>query len=70
MMPLFDAQSGESLALPNGMSMSPFRTGATNGVAINVLARDDASAFAPIGSGAQARDRLRTAVAVRDLNSV
>ncbi|WP_416841144.1 ornithine cyclodeaminase family protein [Haloferax sp. DFSO52] len=70
MTPLFDAESGEPLALLDGASMNPFKTGAAGGVAVDVLARDDASSVALIGSGAQARGQLRAIDAVRDLDSV
>ncbi|MFC7128080.1 ornithine cyclodeaminase family protein [Haloferax chudinovii] len=70
MTPLFDAESGEPLALLDGASMNPFKTGAAGGVAIDALARDDASTLALIGSGAQARGQLRAAATVRDLDTV
>ncbi|WP_411963731.1 ornithine cyclodeaminase family protein [Haloferax sp. YSMS24] len=70
MTPLFDAESGEPLALLDGASMNPFKTGAAGGVAVDVLAREDASSVALIGSGAQARGQLRAIDAVRDLDSV
>ncbi|KAB1196013.1 MULTISPECIES: ornithine cyclodeaminase family protein [Haloferax] len=70
MTPLFDAESGEPLALLDGASMNPFKTGAAGGVAVDVLAREDASSVALIGSGAQARGQIRAIDAVRDLESV
>ncbi|ELZ82990.1 ornithine cyclodeaminase [Haloferax elongans ATCC BAA-1513] len=70
MTPLFDADSGEPLALLDGASMNPFKTGAAGGVAVDALARDDATSVALIGSGAQARGQLRAVAAVRDLDSV
>ncbi|AFK20543.2 ornithine cyclodeaminase family protein [Haloferax mediterranei ATCC 33500] len=70
MTPLFDAESGEPLALLDGASMNPFKTGAAGGVAVDALAREDASTVALIGSGAQARGQLRAIAAVRDLETV
>ncbi|WP_410767182.1 ornithine cyclodeaminase family protein [Haloferax sp. DFSO60] len=70
MTPLFDAESGEPLALLDGASMNPFKTGAAGAVAADELARDDASTVALIGSGAQARGQLRALATVRDLESV
>ncbi|ELZ94282.1 ornithine cyclodeaminase [Haloferax mucosum ATCC BAA-1512] len=70
MTPLFDAESGEPLALLDGASMNPFKTGAAGGVAVDALARDDATTVALIGSGAQARGQLRATAAVRDLDTV
>ncbi|KAB1188197.1 MULTISPECIES: ornithine cyclodeaminase family protein [Haloferax] len=70
MTPLFDAESGKPLALLDGASMNPFKTGAAGGVAVDVLAREDASTVAVIGSGAQAKGQLRAIDAVRDLETV
>ncbi|QCJ46640.1 ornithine cyclodeaminase family protein [Haloprofundus sp. MHR1] len=70
MTPLFDAESGEPLALLDGASMNPFKTGAAGGVAVDALAREDAESVAIIGSGAQARGQLRATAAVRDLDTV
>ena len=68
--PIFDSESGEPLALLDGASMNPFKTGATGAVAADELAREDASSAAIIGSGAQARGQLRALATVRDLETV
>ena len=68
--PIFDAESGEPLALVDGASMNPFKTGATGAVAVDELAREDASTAAVIGSGAQARGQLHATATVRDFESV
>ncbi|MFB6155198.1 MAG: ornithine cyclodeaminase family protein [Haloferacaceae archaeon] len=68
--PLFDADSGEPLALVDGASMNPFKTGAAGAVGVDALAREDASSLAIIGSGAQARGQLRATAEVRDLDTV
>ncbi|NHN49708.1 ornithine cyclodeaminase family protein [Halostella sp. JP-L12] len=68
--PLFDAESGEPLAVLDGASMNPFKTGAAGGVGLDALAREDATSVALIGSGAQARGQLRAAVEVRDIETV
>ncbi len=68
--PLFDAKSGSLLALVDGASMNPYKTGAAGGVAVDALARADASEAAVYGSGAQARGQLKATAAVRDLESV
>jgi len=70
MTPLFDADSGEPLALLDGASMNPFKTGATGAVAVDALARADAETVGLIGSGAQARGQLRATATVRDLAAV
>ncbi|WP_458187907.1 ornithine cyclodeaminase family protein [Haladaptatus sp. NG-WS-4] len=68
--PLFDAESGEPLALLDGASMNPFKTGAAGAVGVDALAREDAKTLALIGTGAQARGQLKAAATVRDLESV
>ncbi|MFB6354362.1 MAG: ornithine cyclodeaminase family protein [Halobacteriales archaeon] len=64
--PLFDAQSGEPLAVLDGAWFNPFKTGAVGAVGLDALARDDASRLAVIGTGRQARGQLRAAAVVRD----
>ncbi|UPV73428.1 ornithine cyclodeaminase family protein [Halorussus limi] len=68
--PLFDAESGEPLALLDGASMNPFKTGAAGAVGTDALAREDAETLALIGSGSQARGQLRAIETVRDLESI
>ncbi|MFP4530784.1 MAG: ornithine cyclodeaminase family protein [Halodesulfurarchaeum sp.] len=68
--PLFDAESGELLAIVDGASMNPFKTGATGAVGVEALAREDASVLAIIGSGSQARGQLRATATVRDFDAV
>jgi len=68
--PLFDADSGEPLAVLDGARMNPFKTGATGAVGVDALARKDASTMAVIGSGPQARGQLKATAEVRDLETV
>ncbi|MEY7849759.1 ornithine cyclodeaminase family protein [Natrarchaeobius sp. A-rgal3] len=68
--PLFDADSGEPLALLDGASMNPFKTGAAGAVAVDALARDDAETLAVIGSGPQARGQLHATATVREFADV
>jgi alanine dehydrogenase len=70
MTPLFDAESGEPLAVLDGASMNPFKTGAAGAVAVDELARDDAATLAVIGSGSQARGQVHTTATVRDFEDV
>jgi len=70
MTPLFDAESGEPLAVLDGASMNPFKTGAAGATAVDALARDDATEVAVIGSGAQARGQLATTATVREFEAV
>jgi len=69
-LPLFDAESGRMLAMLDGASMNPFKTGAAGAVAVDALAREDADRLAMIGSGAQARGQLRATATVREFSSV
>lgn len=70
MTPLFDAESGAPLALLDGASLNPYKTGATGAVGVDQLARDDAETVGIIGSGPQARGQLRATATVRELSSV
>jgi len=70
MTPLFDAESGEPLAVLDGASMNPFKTGAAGATAVDALAREDATEVAVIGSGAQARGQLATTATVREFEAV
>ena len=69
-LPLFDAESGEPLAVLDGAYMNPFKTGATGAVGVDALAREDATDLGLIGSGSQARGQLRAAVTVREFETV
>jgi alanine dehydrogenase len=69
-LPLFDAESGRMLALLDGASMNPFKTGATGAVGVDELAREDATTCAIIGSGAQARGQLQATATVRNFGTV
>ena len=69
-LPLFDAESGEPLAVLDGAYMNPFKTGATGAVGVDALAREDATDLGLVGSGSQARGQLRAAVTVREFETV
>lgn len=69
-LPLFDAESGAPLAVIDGASMNPFKTGAAGALGVDELARADADTVGVIGSGAQARGQLRATATVRDLHEV
>jgi alanine dehydrogenase len=68
--PLFDADSGEPLAVLDGAAMNPFKTGAAGAVGLDALAREDATDLAVIGSGTQARGQLLAAATVREWDRV
>ena len=69
-LPLFDADTGEPLAVFDGASMNPLKTGATGAVGIDALARTGATELALVGSGSQARGQLRAAATVRPFEIV
>jgi len=69
-LPLFDAESGEPLAVFDGASLNPYKTGATGAVGVDALAREDATDLALVGSGSQARGQLHAAVTVREFETV
>src|SRR6516225_9682249 len=67
---LFSVETGEPLAiLPDGV-MQRMRVGATNGLGIKYLAREDASSVAILGSGWQAGAQLMAACAVRNIEAI
>ncbi len=68
--PLFDADSGEPLAVIDGAAMNPFKTGAAGAVGLDALAREDATDLAVLGSGTQARGQLLAAATVREWDRV
>ncbi len=69
-LPLFDAESGRLVALLDGASTNPFKTGAAGAVGVDALAREDATTCAVVGSGAQARGQLRATATVREFERV
>lgn len=62
---LFSGETGELLAMMNASAITAIRTAAVSGVATDLLAREDASNLAIIGSGVQARSHLAAMSAVR-----
>jgi ornithine cyclodeaminase/alanine dehydrogenase-like protein (mu-crystallin family) len=64
---LFSAETGELLALMNASAITAIRTAAVSGVATSLLAREDASNLAIIGTGVQARTHLKAMSQVRPI---
>ena len=62
---LFSAETGELVALMNASAITAIRTAAVSGVATQLLAREDASELAIIGSGVQARAHIEAMACVR-----
>jgi len=64
---LFSADTGELLGMMNASAITAIRTAAVSGVATDLLAREDASDLAIIGSGVQARSHLAAMSEVRSI---
>jgi ornithine cyclodeaminase len=62
---LFSAETGELMALMSASAITSIRTAAVSAVATRLLAREDASDLAIIGSGVQARAHIRAMACVR-----
>lgn len=60
---LNDPETGVPISVINGTVISAVRTAATSGVAIKYLARSDAASLTIIGTGAQAVQQIRAAIA-------
>jgi ornithine cyclodeaminase/alanine dehydrogenase-like protein (mu-crystallin family) len=64
---VLDAATGSPLAVMDGTTLTAIRTGATSGLATELLARPDASVAALFGAGPQARTQLEAVCAVRPI---
>src|SRR5262249_25965758 len=67
---LFDAMTGELLALIEADKLGQMRTGAASGVATKYLARADAKTVGIYGTGWQAQSQLEAVCAVRQVEEV
>ncbi|MEE9442406.1 MAG: ornithine cyclodeaminase family protein [candidate division Zixibacteria bacterium] len=67
---VFDAETGQPLAIMDGASLTAIRTGAASGLATNLLARKDTRVAAIIGAGRQGRKQLEAVCAVRNIEKV
>jgi len=67
---LYDARSGELLAVMEADRLGQVRTGAATGVATKYMARPDARVLALIGAGKQARTQAEAVCAVRPIQEV
>lgn len=67
---LFDAETGELLAVLDSIEVTSLRTAAATAVAARHLAREDASVVTVVGCGAQGRSQLRALGCVRHLRRV
>ncbi|MCG3159906.1 MAG: Alanine dehydrogenase [Acidobacteria bacterium] len=67
---LYDAESGELLALVEADKLGQMRTGAASGVATKYLARANVKRVGVYGTGWQAQSQLEAVCAVRDIEVV
>ena len=67
---LFEPEHGTLVAIMDAASITAIRTAAVSGLATRVLAREDASDLAILGSGVQARTHLEAVSVVRQLRRV
>lgn len=70
LVPLFQAKTGELLALIEARYLGQMRTGAASGVATKLLARRDARTVGIIGTGLQAETQIEAVAAVRKIERV
>lgn len=70
LIPLFQAKSGELLALVEADYLGQMRTGAASGLATKLLARSGARAVGVIGTGLQARSQLEAIVEVQRVEQI
>jgi ornithine cyclodeaminase/alanine dehydrogenase-like protein (mu-crystallin family) len=67
---LFDGETGVPLTLMNAGAITAIRTAAVSGVATRLLAREDSSVLAILGTGVQGKSHLEAMRAVRDFDRV
>ena len=69
LVPLFDQETAELVALVDALHVTALRTAATSAVAIDILAPKRTLSVAVLGSGTEAQGHLRALNAVRTLGS-
>ncbi|MGZ4569114.1 MAG: ornithine cyclodeaminase family protein [Blastococcus sp.] len=67
---VFDAATGTPAALLDGTVITAVRTGACSALSARLLAREDASVLAVVGTGVQARSHARAMVRVRPIREI
>jgi ornithine cyclodeaminase/alanine dehydrogenase-like protein (mu-crystallin family) len=67
---VFDAATGEPIALLDGTYITATRTAAGSALSTRLLARPDASVLAIVGTGVQARSHARAVSTVRDFDEL
>ncbi|WP_328557698.1 ornithine cyclodeaminase family protein [Streptomyces sp. NBC_00358] len=66
----FDPETGEPVALLDGTAITAARTGAASALSARLLAREDASVLAVLGTGVQARSHARAICRVRPIRQI
>lgn len=66
----FDPDTGEPTALLDGSAITATRTGACSALSARLLAREDASVLAILGTGVQARAHVRAMIRVRPISEI
>ncbi|MGN6168571.1 MAG: ornithine cyclodeaminase family protein [Solirubrobacteraceae bacterium] len=66
----FDPQTGAPTALLDGTEITAVRTAACSALSVRLLAREQASVLAVLGTGVQARSHTRAVVRVRPISEV
>lgn len=67
---LYSSETGGLVAMIEANLMGQLRTGAASGVATRILARDDASTLAVIGTGRQAFAQIAAVTSVRPIRAI
>lgn len=66
----FDPDTGEPAALLDGTAITAARTGACSALSVRLLAREDATVLAILGTGVQARSHARVICRVRPIRQI
>ncbi|MFE9727422.1 ornithine cyclodeaminase family protein [Streptomyces sp. NPDC005794] len=66
----FDPDTGEPTALLDGTAITAARTGACSALSVRLLAREDATELAVLGTGVQARSHARAICRVRPIRRI
>ncbi|GGW71547.1 ornithine cyclodeaminase family protein [Streptomyces galilaeus] len=66
----FDPDTGEPAALLDGRAITAARTGACSALSARLLAREDATVLAVLGTGVQARSHARAICRVRPIREI
>jgi alanine dehydrogenase len=67
---VFDQETGSPVALRAGTEITTVRTGAGSALSARLLARQDASSLAILGTGVQARSHARAILRVRPIEEI